>query len=238
MSKAPSSNKPKDVILVIEDDRALREGLALNLRLHGYAPCVAEDGEVGMRMAFDSKPDLIVLDIMMPCWTGLDILEELRKRGESVPVLILSARSTTPDKVEGLTMGADDYMTKPFDLPELIARIEVMLRRRRSEKDSLPPLTFGNVTIDRIGRVVKVNNEPIQLSAREFDLLCLLAATPGTVYSRDTILERVWGWDYEGTARTVDNFIANLRKKLQPNPKDPQYIQTIPRIGYRLEVPK
>jgi two-component system alkaline phosphatase synthesis response regulator PhoP len=238
MSKAPTSKQPKDVILVIEDDRALREGLALNLRLHGYAPCVAEDGEVGMRMAFDSKPDLIVLDIMMPCWTGLDILEELRKRGESVPVLILSARSTTPDKVEGLTMGADDYMTKPFDLPELIARIEVMLRRRRSEKESLPPLTFGNVTVDRIGRVVKVNNKPIQLSAREFDLLCLLAATPGTVYSRDTILERVWGWDYEGTARTVDNFIANLRKKLQPNPKAPQYIQTIPRIGYRLEVPK
>jgi two-component system alkaline phosphatase synthesis response regulator PhoP len=238
MSKPATSKKPKAVILVIEDDRALREGLALNLRLHGYAPCVAEDGEVGMRMAFDSKPDLIVLDIMMPCWTGLDILEELRKRGESVPVLILSARSTTPDKVEGLTMGADDYMTKPFDLPELIARIEVMLRRRRSEKDSLPPLIFGNVTIDRIGRVVNVNNKPIQLSAREFDLLCLLAATPGTVYSRDTILERVWGWDYEGTARTVDNFIANLRKKLQPNPKDPQYIQTIPRIGYRLEVPK
>ena len=121
---------------------------------------------------------------------------------------------------------------------ELIARIEVMLRRRRSEKENLPPLTFGNVTIDRIGRVVTVNNELIQLSAREFDLLCLLAATPGTVYSRDTILERVWGWDYEGTARTVDNFIANLRKKLQPNPKDPQYIQTIPRIGYRLEGPK
>ncbi len=238
MSKAPTSKQPKDVILVIEDDRALREGLALNLRLHGYAPCVAEDGEIGMRMAFDAKPDLIVLDIMMPCWTGLDILEELRKRGESVPVLILSARSTTPDKVEGLTMGADDYMTKPFDLPELIARIEVMLRRRRSEKENLPPLTFGNVTIDRIGRVVTVNNELIQLSAREFDLLCLLAATPGTVYSRDTILERVWGWDYEGTARTVDNFIANLRKKLQPNPKDPQYIQTIPRIGYRLEGPK
>jgi two-component system alkaline phosphatase synthesis response regulator PhoP len=235
MSKTPSQNRPKDVILVIEDDRALREGLALNLRLHGYSACVAEDGEVGMRMAFDSKPDLIVLDIMMPCWSGLDILEELRKRGESVPVLILSARSATSDKVEGLTMGADDYMTKPFDLPELIARIEVMLRRRHAEKESLPPLTFGAIIVDRVGRVVTVNNEPIQLSAREFDLLCLLAASPGTVFSRDTILERVWGWDYEGTARTVDNFIANLRKKLQPTPKDPQHIQTIPRVGYRLE---
>lgn len=133
-------------------------------------------------------------------------------------------------------MGADDYMTKPFDLPELIARIEVMLRRRHAEKESLPPLTFGAITVDRVGRVVTVNNEPIQLSAREFDLLCLLAASPGTVFSRDTILERVWGWDYEGTARTVDNFIANLRKKLQPTPKDPQHIQTIPRVGYRLEV--
>ena len=224
----------KNTILVIEDDRSIREGLELNLRLHGYSPCVAADGEEGMRMAFDTKPDLIILDIMMPCWTGLDILEELRKRGESVPVLILSARNTTPDKVEGLKMGADDYMTKPFDLPELIARIEVMLRRQQTEKERLPPLTFGNVRIDRAGRTVQVQGKPVQLSAREFDLLCMLAEAPNTVFSRDTILERIWGWDYEGTARTVDNFIANLRKKLQPTPKHPQHIETIPRVGYRL----
>ncbi len=220
---------------MIEDDRSLREGLAMNLRLNGYDTESAADGESGMRMAFDLRPDLIVLDIMMPCWSGLDILEALRERGEDVPVLILSARDTTPDKVKGLKLGADDYMTKPFDLPELIARIQVMLRRRDAEEESLPPLTFGNVTIDRVARTVRVGDEPVKLSAREFDLLCLLAEAPGKVFTREAILERVWGWDYDGTARTVDNFVANLRKKLQPTRNATQHIHTVPRVGYRLD---
>jgi two-component system alkaline phosphatase synthesis response regulator PhoP len=233
---ANSKNRTKDVILVIEDDRSLREGLAMNLRLCGYDARVAADGEAGMHMAFDVRPDLIVLDIMMPCWSGLDILEALRKRGEDVPVLILSARDTTPDKVRGLKLGADDYMTKPFDLPELIARVEAMLRRRHAEAETLPPLSFGEVTIDRVAREVLVKGTPVTLSAREFDLLCLLAASPGKVFTRETILERVWGWDYEGTARTVDNFVANLRKKLQASRKSRQHIHTVPRVGYRLDV--
>ena len=236
MKKTPNSRKrTKAVILVIEDDRSLREGLAMNLRLNGYDARVAADGEVGMHMAFDLRPDLIVLDIMMPCWSGLDILEALRERGEDVPVLILSARDTTPDKVRGLTLGADDYMTKPFDLPELIARVEAMLRRRHAEEEALPPLTFGDVTVDRAARRVCVKGQPVTLSAREFDLLCLLAASAGKVFTRETILERVWGWDYEGTTRTVDNFVANLRKKLRPSRKAPQHIHTVPRVGYRLD---
>jgi two-component system alkaline phosphatase synthesis response regulator PhoP len=224
----------KAQILVIEDDRSLREGLAMNLRLHGYTALVAADGEAGMQMAFDAKPDLIVLDIMMPCWSGLDILEELRKRGNDVPVLILSARSSTPNKVEGLKLGADDYMTKPFDLPELLARIEVMLRRRRTEKQNMPPLTFGNVSINRVARTVHIHDHPIKLSAREFDLLCLFTESPGKVFTRDIILERIWGWDYEGTARTVDNFVAHLRKKLNAHQKAAMHIETVPRVGYRL----
>ncbi len=227
--------RAKDLILVIEDDRSLRDGLAMNLKLNGYRVETAADGEAGMQMAFDRSPDLIVLDIMMPCWSGLDILEALREHGEDVPVLILSARDTTPDKVKGLKLGADDYMTKPFDLPELIARIEVMLRRRHAEAESLPPLTFGNVAIDRVSRTVRVGDKPVKLSAREFDLLCLLAESPGKVFTRETILERIWGWDYEGTARTVDNFVANLRKKLQSGRNAPQYIHTVPRVGYRLD---
>jgi two-component system alkaline phosphatase synthesis response regulator PhoP len=234
MSTASSNHKQgQERILVVEDDRALREGLAMNLRLQGYEVLVAADGEEGMRAAFDSRPDLIVLDIRMPCWTGLEILEELRRRGEGVPVLILSARDTTPDKVAGLNCGADDYMTKPFDLPELIARIEVMLRRRHSAEESLPVLVYGEIAIDRSGRTVTVRGKAVDLSAREFDLLSLIAASPEQVFTRQTILERVWGWDYDGTERTVDNFVANLRKKLEGGRRSQNHICTVPRVGYK-----
>jgi DNA-binding response OmpR family regulator len=234
----PSSNgaREKHVILVVEDDRSLREGLAMNLRSEGYDILTAADGEEGMRMAFEARPDLIVLDIMMPCWTGLDILDELRKRGEEVPVLVLSARNTTPDKVRGLNVGADDYMTKPFDLPELIARVRAMLRRPHAEGQTLPDLSVGDLTIDRAGRCVRVRDRTIALTAREFDLLCLLAASPGQVFTREAILERVWGWDYDGTERTVDNFVASLRKKLRVRRQASAYIRTLPRVGYSLEV--
>jgi DNA-binding response OmpR family regulator len=227
----------KERILVVEDDRSLREGLAMNLRMQGYDVVAAADGEAGMRLAFDGRPDLIVLDIMMPCWSGLDILEELRKRGQHVPVLILSARRSTPDKVGGLKLGADDYMAKPFDLPELLARVEVLLRRRRTDARQTAELSFGNVAINREARHVTVGGKPVELSAKEFDLLCLFAESPGTVFSRETILEKVWGWDYEGTERTVDNFVAGLRRKLAIGRRAPKYIRTAPKVGYTLEVP-
>lgn len=220
----------RETILIVEDDKSLREGLAMNLRMAGYEVVTASDGESGMKMAFDVRPDLVVLDVMLPGWSGLDILEELRKRRENVPVLILSARGSTPQKVEGLKSGADDYMTKPFDLPELIARVEAMLRRQRVTAEDAPPLSFGDVTIDRSARRVTVSGKQVDLSAREFDLLCMLAESPGHVFTRETILERVWGWDYEGTARTVDNFVASLRKKLGGS-----HIKTVPRVGYRLD---
>ncbi|VGO16622.1 Response regulator ArlR [Pontiella desulfatans] len=237
MSKdAANSKSRKDTILVVEDDRALRNGLAMNLELHGYHVLTASDGEKGMQLAFDARPELIVLDIMLPGWTGLDILEELRKRNENVPVLILSARNTTADKVTGLDLGADDYMAKPFDLPELIARIEVMLRRQRSEERDRPVLSAGELTIDQAARTVEVCGANTSLSAKEFDILCLLAESPGKVFSRETILERVWGWDYDGTARTVDNFVASLRKKLETDRPVRARICTVPRVGYKIEV--
>jgi DNA-binding response OmpR family regulator len=208
----------------------------MNLRLNEYDVLTAADGDKGMELAFNSKPDLIILDIMMPGWSGLDILEELRKRSENVPVLILSAKDTTPDKIKGLGLGADDYMTKPFDLPELIARIEVMLRRQR-KVEAEPPISFGDITIDRATREVRVGTRKKELSSKEFDILCMLAESPGRVFSRDDILSRVWGWDYEGTARTVDNFIARLRGKLERSNK-PKYIKTVPKAGYRLELPE
>ena len=230
-----SSRQP--VIVVVEDDRALRDGLAMNLRLQGYTVMTAVDGDAGMRMVFDARPDLVILDIMMPGWTGLDIVEELRKRGHGVPVLILSARDRSPDKVAGLNLGADDYMTKPFDLPELLARVRAMLRRRSEEAQALPPITLGELTVDRSARAVAVGGRAVALSAKEFDLLCLFLEAPGQVFTREAILERVWGWDYEGTARTVDNFVASLRKKLAVTKRGHRYIRTIPRVGYQLEAP-
>ena len=140
-------------ILVIEDDRALRDGLVLNFELQGYQVVAAADGEDGMRKAFDLRPDLIVLDIMLPGWSGLDILSELRSRQQDVPVLILSARGTTDNKVEGLSIGADDYLAKPFELPELLARVEAMLRRRRADQPTQPILIFGRVTVDQDHRL-------------------------------------------------------------------------------------
>jgi two-component system alkaline phosphatase synthesis response regulator PhoP len=236
MTKKTSNRSARETILVIEDDRALRDGLVLNLQLQGYNLLSAEDGEKGMQMAFDTRPDLIILDIMMPRCSGLEILEELRKRGEEMPVLILSARDTLDNKIEGLHIGADDYMTKPFDLPELIARVDAMLRRGRTAESSTPDISFGNILIKRQDRTVTVGRKQVELSAKEFDLLCLLAESPGQVFTRETILERIWGWDYDGTTRTVDNFVASLRKKLQTGRAAPKHIKTVPQVGYKLEV--
>ena len=222
-------------ILVIEDDRALREGLVLNFELHGYQVDAAVDGEEGMQKSFDLRPDLIVLDIMLPGWSGLDILAELRDRNENVPVLILSARGTTDNKVEGLNIGADDYLAKPFELSELLARVEAMLRRRSVDQPTEPPLTFGHVVLDRDNRRVTVRGDEVTMSAREFDLLCFLALVPGRPRTREEILNNVWGWDFEGSPRTVDNFIRSLRRKLEPVPSNPRYILTAHGVGYKLQ---
>ncbi|MCJ7755955.1 MAG: response regulator transcription factor [Thermoanaerobaculales bacterium] len=226
----------KSTILVIEDDRALREGLALNFELHGYLVETAADGEEGMRKAFDLHPDLIVLDIMLPVWSGLDILTELRHRQQDVPVLILSARGTTDNKVEGLNIGADDYLAKPFELPELLARVEAMLRRRRADQPSQPIVTFGRVTIDQDNRRVTVEGQEVALSAKEFDLLSFLALVPGRPRTREEILNNVWGWDFDGSPRTVDNFVLALRQKLEEDPKHPRHILTAHGVGYKLEL--
>ena len=225
----------KDKILVIEDDRALREGLALNFELNGYQVETAADGEEGMRKAFDIGPNLIVLDIMLPGWSGLDILAELRSRQQNVPVLILSARGTTDNKVEGLNIGADDYLAKPFELPELLARVEAMLRRHRVGQPTEPLVVFGQVTLDRDNRCVSVRDTEVALSAKEFDLLCFLARPPGRPRTREEILNNVWGWDFEGSPRTVDNFIRSLRRKLEPVPGDPHHFLTVHGVGYKLQ---
>ena len=235
MSTPREQAKGSETILVVEDDKALRDGLAMNFQLQGYRVITAEDGDEGMKKAFDCRPDLIVLDIMLPGWSGLDILQELRQKAEEVPVLILSARDKVQDKIQGLGLGADDYVTKPFELPELLARVEAMLRRRRVDQGAEPLVTFGEVEIDPRGRTISRAGQEVQVSAREFDLLLLLARNPGRPFTRDVILDRVWGWGFDGTTRTVDNFIMSLRQKLEPDPSRPRYIKTVRQVGYKLE---
>lgn len=234
MSASGERPQRAETILVVEDDRSLREGLAMNFRLRGYRVLTAADGDEGLRAAFDERPDLVVLDLMLPGTDGLEILSELRGREVGVPVLILSARDRLTDKVRGLEIGADDYLTKPFQLPELVARVEVLLRRRRAERRAAVPLEFGDVRLDREGRSVTVRGAEVALSAREFDLLCLLAGSPGRAFTRQAILERVWGWGFDGTSRTVDNFIRSLRQKIEADPARPRHILTVRHVGYRL----
>lgn len=235
-SKTPRApgHPEAELILVVEDDHALREGLAMNFQLRGYRVVTASDGNEGLRLAFNARPDLILLDLMLPGMGGLEILAELRHQGLLVPVLILSARDATEQKIEGLDLGADDYVTKPFELPELLARVDVMMRRSRDALLRQPVIRFGQVEIDPGTRRVTRAGEEVSLSAKEFDLLCLLARSPGMSISRETILRQVWGWSFDGTSRTVNNFILSLRQKLEADPARPRHITTVRQVGYKL----
>jgi DNA-binding response OmpR family regulator len=223
-------------VLVVEDDRSLRDGLRFNLERKGLEVLAAADGDEGLRLAMAASPDLIVLDLMLPGTSGLDILRAMREHDRRTQVLILSARDRTDHKIEGLELGADDYVTKPFDLRELMARVDVMLRRCGRERSEEPDIRFGDVVVDPAGHKVTRRGREVGLSRREFDLLVLLARSPGRTYTRDVILDRVWGWGFEGTTRTVDNFIVSLRQKLEPDPNAPRYIRTVRGVGYRFEL--
>jgi DNA-binding response OmpR family regulator len=234
-AQPPAPPDAAGTILVVEDDRSLRDGLATNFQLRGYRVLTAADGEAGARLAIDERPDLIVLDLMLPGLDGFEVLERLREREIETPVLILSARGQVADKVNGFRLGADDYVTKPFQLPELIARVEGMLRRSRKQRSAPAPILVGEIEIDVAGRRVRRGGREVALLAKEFDLVCLLARHPGRPFTREAILERVWGWDFEGTARTVDNYIHALRQKLEEDPARPRHIKTVRQVGYKLD---
>lgn len=220
-------------ILIVEDDPAILLGLEKNLRYEGYQVITATDGEEGLRLAVDESPDLMVLDIMLPKVSGFEICRVLRNRGIPLPVIILSVRGQEVDKIKGLDLGADDYITKPFSVRELLARVKAVLRRRREREERRGAFRFGNIEVDFEAQKVVRGRKPIDISAREFKLLKFLVENEGRVLDRTTILNNVWGYNYYGTARTIDNFINRLRQKIEVNPESPRYIQTVFGVGYR-----
>ena len=227
------SQRENPLILIVEDDPSIRLGLRKSLSFDGYQVIEAGDGEQGLELAFSQRPDLIVLDVMLPRINGFEVCRTIRRHDKTTPILILSAKEQEYDKITGLEQGADDYITKPFSVRELVARIKAALRRTRPEEQASEAFEFGNASVDVPGQRLLVNGESIEVSNREFRLLCYLIENRGRVLSRDQILNKVWGFDYEGTARTIDTFINKLRAKLEDEPTEPQFIVTVRGVGYK-----
>ncbi len=241
-------------VLVVDDEETLRTLLDYNLKREGYSVLMASNGEEAVRLAFSESPDLVILDIMLPDMNGFDVCRVLRKR-LTVPILMLSARDDEIDKVLGLELGADDYMTKPFGLRELLARIHAMFRRSElaqtpiavptglaavpsaGESQTQHKLTSGDLVIDLLSRTVTRFAVPIELKLKEFDLLAFMASHPMQVFSRDVLLDRVWGYDFVGVSRTVDVHIRWLRLKIEEDPANPELIHTVFGIGYKFNRP-
>jgi DNA-binding response OmpR family regulator len=229
-------------ILVVEDEPALQDTLAYNLIRQGYTVNTSGDGRLALEMAQEQRPDLVVLDIMLPSLDGFEVCRLLRQQS-NIPILMLTARDDEIDRVIGLEMGADDYLTKPFSMREFLARVKALLRRRRldlSEAVSQPEeareqLVFGNLTIDLTRREVRLNGDALNLKPREYELLLFLAKHFRQVLSRELILERVWGWDFGGGSRTVDVHVRWLREKIEQDPAQPSRIITVRGGGYRFE---
>ncbi len=223
-------------ILVIEDDPSILRGLQLNLGMEGYLVRSASDGETGLALARTEKPDLVVLDVMLPRMGGLEVVREIRKEDPDLPVLILSAKGQEADKVAGLRFGADDYIVKPFGLKELLARIDAVLRRRRARGETGPSRALkraGNVELDLDARKATAAGNVLELTSREFDLLAWFVTHPDRVFSREQLMEAVWGSRYFGTARTVDNFVARLRAHIGDDAENPRHLETVRGVGYR-----
>jgi DNA-binding response OmpR family regulator len=224
------------LILIVEDDPAILRGLNLSLRLERYDVLTTADGETGYRLAREKKPDLLILDLMLPNMGGFEICRKLRAEGFSAPILMLTARSEESDRVLGLDLGADDYVTKPFSIKELSARVRAHLRRTQTAEMLPDELRFGEVVVDFRRCEARKRGKLVELTRKEFGVLRLLAAKAGEVIKRDDLLAQVWGYEsYSGT-RTVDNHIASLRAKLETKPAEPRHLVTVHGIGYKLTI--
>ena len=222
-------------VLIVEDDPAMSIALRDGFEYEGYAVTLAQDGELGLRLATNEPPDLILLDVMLPKITGLDVCRKLRSDGNSVPIIMLTARGQEIDKVLGLKQGADDYVTKPFGFMELMARVEAVLRRCASAGGpaQLETYRFGDVALDFKAHEAWKGGKPIELSPREFQLLGFFIQHRGEVVTREKLLDTVWDYNAIPFTRTVDMHIAKLRKKIEENPSDPRHIVTVHRLGYK-----
>jgi len=220
-------------ILVIEDDPAILRGLADNLEAESHDVLTAADGEHGYTIARSKKPDLIVLDLMLPRMSGYELCRKLRAEGMTVPIVMLTARGDEADRIVGLDLGADDYITKPFSVRELLARIRAVLRRAQAQSVLPAELRFEKVTVDFRRYEAQRDGRPVDLTRKEFGLLRLLAARSGEPVTRDELLNEVWGYDATPTTRTVDNHVASLRAKLEDNPSSPRHLFTVHGVGYK-----
>lgn len=222
-----------ETILVVEDDPSIQRGLELNLQVEGYSVITASDGEEGLRQALERKPDIILLDVMLPKLSGFDICRQLRKQGLTMPIIMLTAKTQEIDKIMGLELGADDYVTKPFSVAEVVARVNAHMRRSKRFETSEADYTFADYGLDVKGQVLRRSGKQIELSQKEFLMLKLFLENEGKVLSRQEILAKVWGFDYYGTDRTVDNFINKLRQKVEDDINNPRHILTMRGSGYK-----
>ena len=224
-------------ILVVEDEQHMLSGIKDNLEFEGYEVDIASDGMVGQKKILENKYNLILLDVMLPNISGFDICKKVRKEGIKTPIIFLTAKSEEIDKVIGLESGADDYITKPFSLRELLARIKAVLRRMDfsdSFSDDKKQIVIGNLTVNFESYNASINNESVKLSIKEFEILHYLCERKNSTVTRDALLDKVWGYDYQPSSRTIDNFILKLRQKIEDDPNNPKYILTVHGIGYKL----
>ncbi len=224
-----------ETVLIVEDDPTMLRALKDNFEFHGYKTLAAEDGEDGLNAALNAKPDLIVLDIMLPKINGYEVCRLIRREKLAMPIVMLTAKGEESDIILGLNLGADDYVTKPFSIKELLARAEALLRRTRKTEPEV--YEFGDCRLDIPARRFTRKNEEVDLSPKEFRLLELFVKRPGRALTRDEILNTVWGYDTFVGERSIDRFVTTLRNKIEPDPHNPVYIHTIREIGYKFEPP-
>lgn len=225
----------KPTILVVDDDRKTVDLIRLYLDKDGYRVLAAFDGQAAIDLTRNSRPGLIILDVMLPKVNGLDVCRLLRSESQ-VPIIMLTAKITEDDKLRGLDLGADDYVTKPFSPRELVARVRAVLRRGIAESDPGPEqILYGDLAVDFVRHEARIGGSPVHLTPKEFTLLEILIKQPGRVFSRLELLEIAFGYDYQGFERTVDVHMMNLRKKIEENPAQPRYIQTVYGVGYKFE---
>ena len=221
-------------ILIVEDDINLQSALSYNMTKEGYQVTVAKDGAEAVNQFHLKKPDLVLLDIMLPVMDGLEVYRIIRKESR-IPIIMLTARAEEMDKVTGLDLGADDYVTKPFSMREVLARVRALLRRESTRGVTEQVTSFNDIVINSARHSVLKSGQAISLTPKEFDLLAFLAQNKGLVFSREQLLEKVWGYDFEGNTRTVDVHIRWLREKIEPDPTDPKHLVTVRGTGYKLE---